>query len=196
MRARRQRALLARNVRRFGGGATVTLRRRNDLQDRSGGNLVTALELASDHLEGAATIDLVSPAGALSGTLNEGLELTIAGAAYRVTATARPVGDALSGVSITPSLASAAADGVPVAVPLHRQVELPTMRVSQAEVAADGRLVRISGEDFLVPAQSAALVPREQDVLVVDGGQEEVTRVDTVGSTNDPAGWILRRGAG
>lgn len=189
------RASYDRLIRRAGGGATVTIRRRNTLQNSAQGAPLVALAMAGAALAGATTISLDAPN--LSGVLRAGSRFQIAGVAgtYTSQSDVETSAGALS-VSISPALAGNAADNA--AVTITQAFGDYTFAASRArEAAATGKKAAalLGRVRYHLSAVGASTAPVPGDLLIApDGATERIGRVAPRRPGSLAHGWVVELG--
>lgn len=188
-------AMADRQVRYWGGGMTVTLRRQHSLLDPVAGAPPATLLLNGAHLLGTTTVNLrTSGTLAGGGRFPPGLRLTIAGQQYTAAADAVAASNLLQ-VTITSGLLAGAADGVSVTVEPYRDYTFTAMSVLRREDESRvGGTSIVGGEqDLVLSAVSAPTTPRGGDLLVLGGLPEEI-ELTPLQPGAVAIGWRARRG--
>jgi hypothetical protein len=182
------RALVDRATAYYGGGGTVTVRRRHSLI--SAGKILDPVTLDGVHAAGATTLTL--KATRLSGILLPLIRLTIAGQVVEATNEVRAAGNKLAAVTITPGLTAERADGTVVAIEGHRDFTFRRMRGHQAsELSEEG--TSTGKQTVLLSTRGALTEPRSDDQLILGGLPEELEDVQAIQPGDVPWGWRLVR---
>jgi hypothetical protein len=144
------------------------------------------------HAAGATTLSI--RAVKLRGSLFPGDTLTLAGVTYTVSTAGGDNGQGVITAGITPGLAAAASDGMPItAVTWAAETRIPTRLVDYGQALIDGKMVIAGDHKITFAAADLAFEPAEQDQLVLPNGKT-VTIIRTLASRLDgePVTWDLQ----
>lgn len=181
-------------TRHFGHNATITLRRNHTLTTKQGA-AVTALAVNGTVAAGQASFDLDAANLDEGGVLPIGITLTHDGNTYTVTTADARVNSSgvLSGVAITPVLASEATDDDAVTIATtYKDYTLPCAR---RHFFADETSEAISENDwrFMVSAVPGIVdFNTETDAAIFDGQPLTVVSVEAVEPGTERVGLILK----
>lgn len=182
-------------VRRFGGGATVTITRANALRAGNTGDALTALTVRGSHLLGATTVDL--EATKVRGQLKPGLEVTIDGNLHTVGA-GRFVASSnrLDGVVISPGLVGALSGGETATVTASKTWTLEYAGRGFREQDL-GSQIQATDRKFLchLTGVPALHVPTEEDKLTDSNGRiRSISNVRPQGGGASPFAVVIQVG--
>ncbi len=190
----RQRRMVSRAVRRFGGSSLVTLRRRHTLVEGIAGEVPESLSADGAQSSGSGTLRLRSSEGDLEGILPAGLRVTVGGQAYEVQADARASGGSIL-CTISPSLVANVDDGAAATLEAWREYTVDGMTGSRRLAMLGAESVVSEGQVVAIAALGAEVEPRVGDLVYLSGEAQELTEVRPVQSGDQPAGWVARWGA-
>jgi hypothetical protein len=174
-------------VQRFGGGATVTIRRHHTLVNRSTGDAVSKLALDGAVTAGDSTLSLKKQH--LVGDLPIGITFKLAGDAttYTTTNAVKAESSALADVTFSPVAAANAATEIPVLLQTEYadySFLASSKRFRREEV--DGSTVQTGDRQIALSALAEPVAIDDQDQVIFNGKLYAVVGVDlhTHGSTN------------
>ncbi len=189
-----RRASIDRLVQRFGGGGTVTMRRRSTLANAATGAPVSALTLGASVSLGASSLSLT--ASNLVGSVPAGLVLTVAGVSgsYTVQSAAVASGGSVA-VTVSPVLASGASAGA--AVTITQGYGEQTIRRARGRLTAEATdpSQRVAAaRRYHLSAVGVTYAPAVGQVLVDGAEIADVLHVRTRESGAEVTGWIVEVG--